>query len=225
MIKVDQTKFGNKEGNCLAACLASILECSIEDVPEVNPSNWINECNDWIGQFGLALYWVEYTANLVPRGYAILSGDSPRGDFGHSVVAKDGEIVHDPHPDRSGIESKKDWLLFTTIDPTKRFNGKVDYMLSGHKCRPIARMGMATEDREWWLGELLEPYPQFPLETHCMHIKTPVKEVVLGVMHGDMSQLAVLCQIVHGKPINQTWLNSTERHLKKRAGFLRKAST
>jgi len=219
MIKVDQTKFGDKEGNCLQACLASVLEISIDDVPEPDERNWLNECNDWLAQFGLALHWLEYNDLFIPRGYSILSGDSPRGSCHHSVVAKDGELIHDPHPDRTGLKDLSDWLIFITLDPSKKFNGKVDYMLSGHKCKPIASMNMG-EGREWWLGKLIEQYAQFPLETHCMHITTPAKSVVLGVMSGDMTQLAVFCHIVNGGPIDQRWIESTERYLRKRAQFL-----
>ncbi len=69
-----------------------------------------------------------------------------------------------------------------------------------------------AENRNWWLGKLLEPIPGYPNETHCLHIKTPLKEVVLGINQGDMSLLAVLCQIVCG-PINPEWLNSMSKIL------------
>lgn len=91
-----------------------------------------------------------------------------------------------------------------------------DYMLTGHKCKKVAAMKMG-EGRDWWLGELLEPLDDFPRETHCLHIKTPLKEVVLGVNRGDMEQLAVLCQVVCG-PINPHWLEHMTLVLKSRAG-------
>jgi hypothetical protein len=89
-----------------------------------------------------------------------------------------------------------------------------DYTLSGHKCKPIARLRMEPP-REWWLGELLEPIPGYPNETHCLHIKTPLKEVVLGVNQADMEMLAVLCQVVCG-PINPKWLDSMVQVVKQR---------
>lgn len=91
-----------------------------------------------------------------------------------------------------------------------------DYMLTGHKCKKIASMKMG-EDRDWWLGELLEPIAGFHTETHCLHIMTPLKSVVLGVNRADMEQLAVLCQVVCGK-INPRWLDSMEKALRSRAG-------
>jgi len=88
-------------------------------------------------------------------------------------------------------------------------------MLPHHKCEPVARMIM-DEGRDWWLGKLTEPIADWPNETHCLHIKTPIKEVVLGVNYGDMSQLAVLCQIVCG-PINPHWIENMIKALTKKA--------
>ena len=35
MKSVDQTKFGYPEGNCLMACVASILEVGLDDLPDL----------------------------------------------------------------------------------------------------------------------------------------------------------------------------------------------
>ena len=80
-------------------------------------------------------------------------------------------------------------------------------MLSGHKCRPIARAVHESDGRETWVGELLEPIPDRPAETHCLHITTPLKSVVFGFNNGDIEQMAVLMQVAHGGPINPNWLN------------------
>ena len=45
MILVKQTKFGKGEGNCFPACLASVLELSLEEVPEIRGENWISDTN------------------------------------------------------------------------------------------------------------------------------------------------------------------------------------
>lgn len=94
--------------------------------------------------------------------------------------------------------------------------GVTDYLLAGHHCRPVARMSMAAE-RDWWLGELTEPLAEWPNETHCLHITTPLKTVVLGINRGDMTQLAVLAQIVHGGPISPAWIDRMESTLRARA--------
>lgn len=73
-----------------------------------------------------------------------------------------------------------------------------------------------AEGRDWWLGELLEPLPDYPQETHCLHLKTPVKEVVFGVNRADMEQLAILCHIVCG-PIDPQWLDAMVQVVKQKA--------
>jgi len=56
MIKIYQTKFG-EEGDCFRACLASILELKIEDVPEFKEGHgvWYQKYRKWLQQFGLDL--------------------------------------------------------------------------------------------------------------------------------------------------------------------------
>jgi hypothetical protein len=81
-----------------------------------------------------------------------------------------------------------------------------DYLLTGHQCRPVAKLQMGP-GRDWWLGELTEPLPDHPEETHCLHLKTPLKEVVLGVNAADLQQLAVAAHIVCGE-LNGDWLST-----------------
>ena len=112
------------------------------------------------------------------------------------------------------MERKNEALRFSEL--VKSYEKETDYMLIGHKCKMIAKMKMG-KDRDWWLGKLLEPIEGYPGETHCLHIKTPLKEVVLGVNSGDMEQLAVLCKIVVGHRINPVWIDNMEIFLKIRA--------
>lgn len=60
-------------------------------------------------------------------------------------------------------------------------------------------------ERDWWLGKLTEKITDYPRETHCLHITTPEKSVVLGVMQSDLDFLAVLGQVVAGRPLNPHW--------------------
>lgn len=76
-----------------------------------------------------------------------------------------------------------------------------------HKCRPIGRALMG-EGRDWWVGELLEPVKDWPQESHCLHMKTPVKDVVFLCNSGDFSNLLVLCHVVLGAKLNQDWIET-----------------
>ena len=133
MKPVDQTKFGPVEGNCFSAAVASILEISIDEVPwfMTNPGQWFEQFSAWCASRGAtAKYWPckawceEWDGTGEPRvfigvpvGHAIMSGESPRypGKL-HSVVAMNGETVHDPHPSRAGVLGGIDYRDFVTID-------------------------------------------------------------------------------------------------------------
>jgi hypothetical protein len=116
MIPIKQTKFGD-EGNCFAACIASLLECDINCVPFLGKDeNW-DEYNARLNVFlkenhQIIFYSGEYVSenysdfvNLDLRdSYYIVSGKAARG-FEHAVIYKNSILVHDPHPDNSGIEN------------------------------------------------------------------------------------------------------------------------
>lgn len=124
MIPVDQTLFGDGKGNCFAACLASVLEVSLDSVPNFcvdNPSNYLEATNGWLAQFGLGMMIVDVRpqreGNIdCPDAYHLMSGPSPRGKFHHSVVGKGGKMVHDPHHSRAGLARLHHFDLFIALD-------------------------------------------------------------------------------------------------------------
>lgn len=103
MKPVYQTKFGDPEGNCLMACVASVLEISLEECPvlwelEQQGKHWVIELNRFLGTRGWMATWLNYEDSVrPPRGYSLISGMGPRG-LKHVCVALNGEIVHDPFP-------------------------------------------------------------------------------------------------------------------------------
>lgn len=125
MKPVHQTKFGNTDGNCLAACIASILEVELESLPNFHGKDWQERWCEWLRPRGLFLWRMDapeggFTEH--PPGWTILSGQSPRAEelgeqWLHATVAFDGETVHDPHPDGRGVLTKSDFLFFQAIDP------------------------------------------------------------------------------------------------------------
>ena len=121
-------------GNCFAACVATILDLTLAEVPDLMEF-WTPKSSDttvWRN------YWKRYHEWLKSRGLAyievsdvsmqaaemegvpcIVSGKSPREATGlqHAVVGtweriEDGviapKILHDPHPSRAGLV-KGDW--------------------------------------------------------------------------------------------------------------------
>jgi hypothetical protein len=113
MKPVMQTLFYDKDGvgNCFEACLASIFELDILDVPMFHETDWFTSFFEWIQEKGYT-YYGALNAEAVKTydkglgGYFIVAGESPRGKHikgGHAVIFKDGQMVHDPHPDGTGI--------------------------------------------------------------------------------------------------------------------------
>jgi hypothetical protein len=126
VIRVDQTRFGCPSGNCFQACMASLLELPLEEVPDFMAADpWWPAMEAWLAPrglypVGLLCEGQDSRDGWVPRGLHILGGRSPRGDFDHVVIAHGREIVWDPHPSRAGLVSWKDRVLLVHVDPVVR---------------------------------------------------------------------------------------------------------
>lgn len=98
---------GNAEGisgDCLRACVASILELPLEEVPHFveEHQNGILAMHDWL--FTRGIDCLALKGHYDVSTHVIFTGLSPRSTHGrHAVVGLAGEIVHDPHPDRTGL--------------------------------------------------------------------------------------------------------------------------
>lgn len=122
MHRVDQTTFGwwrppYEPGNCLSACVASILGLSIDEVPnfisldDSYEEQWADRLDAWLASLGLRAAHVPVDASTVadlsavaPDALYVLCGRSVR-DFEHAVVASGDQVVHDPHFSRTGLRS------------------------------------------------------------------------------------------------------------------------
>jgi len=101
-------------GNCMAACIASLLELPISEVPNFVAAEtddvgscWLRLANDWLASRGFALAMVreqpEWLADGVPF---IVSCESPRSTphkpKRHAVIVVlngwEMVVVHDPYP-------------------------------------------------------------------------------------------------------------------------------
>jgi hypothetical protein len=126
MKPVDQTRCNcgdsltEAPGNCWAACIASILEIPLSELPD-EADYWTpgqpqsksyipyeKATFAWLLQRGLILVEVKMP-DVYFRGdewepYCILAGPSPRNPLvSHAVVGRGAKIVHDPHPSRDGL--------------------------------------------------------------------------------------------------------------------------
>lgn len=113
MKKRDQTSFHDPPdelGNCFRACVASLLEVKVDELPRFekwmfeNPKAWERIFSSWLdnSRFSLELRWSSNPLSC----HTIAFGPSPRSDDNHCVVSKDGDIVHDPHPSRDGLDGE-----------------------------------------------------------------------------------------------------------------------
>lgn len=100
----------------MAAALASLLAMPLEDVPEFEEmarDKWQIALWNWLNARGYSLF-VCYPEDA-PQGYVIANGMSPRG-LSHSVIYKNGKLVHDPHPSRAGIESVREYWQIWKVE-------------------------------------------------------------------------------------------------------------
>lgn len=95
-------------GNCYAACLASLLEIPLWMVPPFEDMfgrrDYHGRAEEWLKQvFTKRLVQLDgHQIDRMPEFY-IANGRSPRG-VKHSTIYSVGRLVHDPHPSGSGIE-------------------------------------------------------------------------------------------------------------------------
>jgi len=121
MKPVTQTLFGRPDGpveeigNCYPACVATLLDLDLADVPHVHqmhpePTAALEESLRFLRKHGyteLCFEWAPWLNQYAPGSLAIFGGQSPRGDWSHAVVgeitATGWRMVHDPHPSRDGL--------------------------------------------------------------------------------------------------------------------------
>lgn len=106
MRPVTQSRVG-EDGTCFRACIASILNLDEAQVTDFDgPRRFLHDVQ------GMDDYWANVEGFLAtkglsyrrvpvdgrkPIGYSTIEGVSPRGGL-HACVAKDGVLIHDPHP-------------------------------------------------------------------------------------------------------------------------------
>jgi len=141
MRPIDQTTFSSDWqaddcGNCLQACLASIFDFELSDVPHFVHlyDDWFHPLQDWLAGYGLYAMKVVnphpekdgYERLLGVKGCALMFGKSPRGAFDHIVVSDGGKLAHDPHPTHAGLESVNGFYVFVSLNPIQRADTQME---------------------------------------------------------------------------------------------------
>lgn len=118
MIAVTQTKRGGPDappeerGDCFPACLASILEVELADVPVPHTDDWWDKAQQAVGRHGHRILYISYdgaptTASAlgdwlgdvywIAAVPSLNLGTYPDGrPVGHVVVMRGGDVAHDP---------------------------------------------------------------------------------------------------------------------------------
>ena len=116
MKRVDQMIVSVDKGDCTRACLASILELNIAEVPNFieKGNRWFDDFWKFIKTYGYQYYGVGWLVgperphgHILKEspnidGYVIASVPSRTFEIvGHSVVMDlDGVVIHDPNPNK-----------------------------------------------------------------------------------------------------------------------------
>lgn len=127
--KIYQDNFDPAKGNALQACIASIFSgCKLCDVPnfledsrgyEVSIKSFCEEGGvDAIKIPIRQEIYHDQQYNKFNKKLCLLRGKSPRGNFGHVVVARylgdRFDMIHDPHPDETMLDTNEafGWCFF-----------------------------------------------------------------------------------------------------------------
>lgn len=145
MKPVKQNKFG-KQGNCMQAAIASILELPLEWAPEYGmDEGWFMKLNEWLKPLSLAYVEVETGSPICapPGVWCILVGPSHR-DLMHACVGQVGDgflkVNHDPHPSDGGLKEIRSVGWFVSLTPGDLIRGKEAF--AGHIASTFLSQGV-----------------------------------------------------------------------------------
>ena len=122
MRRIFQTILEAPHGNALQACVASLLGLPMNDVPNfVEAEDYWESLLTHAGTLGLTVLKIPLVAGRlpfpsVPGTRCIARGESPRGTYGHVIVAIVGPDglslvpIHDPHPDGGFLAGPAAWV-------------------------------------------------------------------------------------------------------------------
>lgn len=131
MKEVLQTRFGRPGGNCYQAAMASLMNVSLEEMPDFcnigdDARGWFSRVSNWCIERGLAAIYINLKTPPYPtliEGLCILGvrlkHHAADDTMLHAVVGRAKlvgdewryNVVHDPHPEKPEIAEVTD-LMF-----------------------------------------------------------------------------------------------------------------
>lgn len=114
----------------MATCVANLLEMNVDEVPNfAAEQHWWLSFSEWLNTKGFSAILVDmrlkgmwsYSNAHVANAHCIAIGESPQGAFDHAVIGKmcgleepgkQWELIHDPHPDGTGLASDPKYFIF-----------------------------------------------------------------------------------------------------------------
>lgn len=118
-----QTDFGSR-GNCMSACLASLFDIEISEVPNFfdvagnDAERWWGAVRDWLRGYGFGIMSIQPDMLHLFEGLFIVGGESTRG-IEHAVIYQNGKVIFDPHPSDCGVKEITSADLLYPLDPSK----------------------------------------------------------------------------------------------------------
>lgn len=107
MKPVNQTEFDGV-GNWYTACLASILDIPLLEIPHLSgrlnyEDTWFDRTQAWLMTRGL--YAIVLNEDEPANGYYIGIGINSANNV-HGAIFIDNTLIHDPHPARAGLQGQ-----------------------------------------------------------------------------------------------------------------------
>lgn len=132
-LRIDQTILADdpkRKGNCVAACVASILGVPLAEVPHFiefgiaygdsedvkvsHGNNWWAMMLGFLAGRGLWVVELETVTDADTDEFVLVAGMSPRGVV-HQVIYRGGRLWHDPHPSRAGVLDVREVLAVRAL--------------------------------------------------------------------------------------------------------------
>lgn len=131
MIPVQQTRFGNGQGNCLLACVASILDRPLESIPDFTMSGcgWFEDLYEWCLNEDIGVICLnpcDLDSSLFLNLWCILIWtvdgcnccDGKVPDENHAVIGRCNRIQSN-NPDTQDVDKWK-WEAIVKFDPNPK---------------------------------------------------------------------------------------------------------